>query len=62
MILPRGDGMALGVIQACSAAGKLVIGDIADQNAIAKPAVLTSNVVNFSVTISKFVGMYRDDI
>ncbi|HJX24121.1 MAG TPA: BMP family protein [Candidatus Bathyarchaeia archaeon] len=63
----RGDGLALGVIQAASAhsapgTAKTVymVGDMADQHALAPKTVITSNVWNGKPCIEAFVDMYMN--
>lgn len=60
VILSRGDGLTLGVIQACALRDIYMIGDIIDQNLLAPNNIVTSCVWDLKVPLTKVVEMYRD--
>lgn len=60
VILSRGDGLTLGVIQACALRDIYMIGDIIDQNQLAPNNIVTSCVWDLEVPLTNIVEMYRD--
>jgi basic membrane protein A and related proteins len=67
VILGRGDGLDLGVIQAASihsapgtAQTVYMVGDIADQHALAPKTIITSNLWLAKPAILNFIDMYKN--
>ncbi|HHY95170.1 MAG TPA: BMP family ABC transporter substrate-binding protein [Firmicutes bacterium] len=57
-LMPRGDGLALGAIQACKEKGVFAIGNASDQWAVAPGTIITSQLQDYS----PYVKVMLDDI
>jgi basic membrane protein A and related proteins len=67
VIIARGDGMTLGVIQGASIASHpgtnhtvYMVGDMADQHALAPKTIVTSNLFGGARTLRNFIQMYMN--
>ncbi len=59
VMMGRGDGLALGVQQACIEKEKYLFGDVTDQNDLAPDLLLTSTVLNIGRAIELIIGEIR---